>query len=96
MFYLNPKHPNNRFTCEIEKDKSLTFLDINVYSGYNKFEISVQHKPTFSGISINYVSFIATQFKSSLITTLPFRIFTIISDYHKLDEEIVKLKSVLR
>ena len=96
MFYLNSKHPKNRFTCEIEKDKSLTFLDINVYRGYNKFEISVHHKSTFSGIYINYVSFIGTQYKSSLITTLSFRFFTIISNYHKLDEDIVKLKSVLR
>ena len=29
LFYLNSKHPNIRFTCEIEKDRSLAFLDIN-------------------------------------------------------------------
>ena len=31
----------------------------------------------------------------SLITTLLYRGFTIVSDYHKLHEEVVKLKSVL-
>ena len=34
--------------------------------------------------------------KSSLITALLYRRFTIVSDYYKLHEEIVKLKSVLR
>ena len=44
----------------------------------------------------NYRSFNATEYKSSLITTLLYRSFTIISDYNKLHEEVVKLKSVLR
>ena len=96
LFYLNPKHPNIRFTCEIEKDRSPMFLDTNVYRGNNRFETSVYRKSTFSGAYTNYRSFIATEYKSSLITTLLYRSFTIVSDYHKLHEEIVKLKSVLR
>ena len=35
LSYLNSKHPNTTFTCEIEKDKSLAFLDIDVYRGNN-------------------------------------------------------------
>ena len=96
MFYLNSKHPNIRFTCEIEKDRSLTFLDINVYRGNNKFETSVHRKSTFSEIYTNYRSFIETEYKSSLITTQLYRSFTLVSDYHKMHEEIVKLKSVPR
>ena len=96
LFYLNSKHTNIRFTCEIEKDRPLAFLDINVYRVNNKFETSVHHKSTFSGVYTNYRSFIATEYKSSLITALLYRSFTIVSDYHKLHDEIVKLKSVLR
>ena len=83
-----------RFTCEIEKDRSLAFLDIDIYSGNNKFE-TVHHKSTFPGVYTNYRSFIATAYKTSLIATLLYRSFTLISNYHKLLEEIVKLKSVL-
>ena len=96
MFYLNCKHPNIRFACEIEKDRSLAFLDIDVYRGNHKLETSVHRKSTFSGVYTNYSSFIATEYKSNLITTLLYRTFTIVSDYHKLHKEIVKLKSVLR
>ena len=96
LFYLNSKHKNIRFTCEIEKDRYLAFLDINVYRGNNEFKTSVHYKSTFSGVYTNYRSFIATEYKSSLITTLLYGRFTIVSDYHKLHEEIMKLKSVLR
>ena len=57
-----------------------------------KFETSVHLKSTFSGVYTNYRSFIATEYKSSLITTLLYGSFTIVSDYHKSHEEIVKLK----
>ena len=94
LFYSNFQNPNIRFTCEIEKDRSLTFLDIDVYRGNNKFETSVHRKSTFSGVYTNYRSFIATEYKSSLITTLLYRSFTIVSNYRKLHEEIVKLNEV--
>ena len=61
-----------------------------------KFETSVHRLSTFSGVYTNYRSFIGTEYKSSLITTLLYRSFTLVSNYHKLHEEIVKLKSVLR
>ena len=96
LFYLKCKHPNIRFTYEIEKGRSLAVLDSDVDRGNNKFETSVHRKSTFPGIYTNYRFFIATEYKSSLITTLLYRSFTIVSDYHKLHEEIVKLKSVLR
>ena len=92
LSYLNCKHPNIRFTCETEKDRSLTFLDIDVYRGNNKFETSVHRKSTFSGVYTNYSSFIATEFKNSLITTLLYRTFTIVSDYHKLHERNCKVE----
>ena len=74
----------------MEKDRSLAFLDINVYRSNNKFETSVHRKSTFSGVYTNYRSFIATEYKSSLIATLLYRSFTIVSDYHKLHDEIVE------
>ena len=96
LFYLNRKHPNIRFTCDIENERSPALLDIDVYRGNNKFETSVHRKSTFSGVYNNDRSFVATECKSSLITILLYRRFTIVSDYHKALKEIVKLKSVLR
>ena len=65
LFHLNCKHPNIRFTYEIEKDRSLAVLGIGVSRGNNKFKRSVNRKSTFSGVYANYRSFIATEYKSS-------------------------------
>ena len=89
LLYLNPKHPSTSFACEIEKERSLAFLDIDISRVNNKFEVSVHHKSAFFGVYTNYRSFIATEYKSSLITTLLHRSFTIASDYYKLPKEIV-------
>ena len=96
LLYLNSKHPNIRFTCEMDKDRSQAFLDINVYSSNNKLKTSIHRNSTFSVVYTNYRYFIATEYRSSLIATLLYRSFTAASDYHKLHELIVKLKSVLR
>ena len=71
-------------------------LNINVYKGNNEFQISVHRKSTFFGVYANYRLFIVIEYKNSFITIRLYRSFTIVSDYHKLHEEIVKLKSVLR
>ena len=42
LFYLNFKHSNISFTYEIEKDRSLAILEINVSRGNNKFTVN-QH-----------------------------------------------------
>ena len=47
LFRLNPKHPNTSFTREIEKERFLAFLDINIYRVNNKFEVSVHRKSVF-------------------------------------------------
>ena len=49
---------------------------------------TVYHKPTFSGVYSNFNSFIADEYKRGLILTLLFRIFSIVSDFSKLHEEV--------
>lgn len=60
-----------------------------------KHQHSVCHS-TFFGVFTNFKSFIVTVYKSSSISTrtLIYKSFNVILDYHKLHEEILKLKSV--
>ena len=88
LFHLHSKHPNIRFTFEIEKDRSPACLDINVYRGNNKLETSVHRKSTFSGVYANHRSFFATEYKSSLIGTLFYRSFTIVSGYQNCTKKL--------
>ena len=68
--YLNSKHKNIKFTHENESSNSLSFLDILISRSKNGFNISVYHKPTFSGVYSNFSSFIYDQYKIGLIFTM--------------------------
>ena len=48
--YFSSKHPNIRFTYELENDNTLPFLDVNVFRDAGKFSSSVHRKVTFSGV----------------------------------------------
>ena len=50
--YMNTKHPNIRFTFEIEYQNSFSFLDIKIIRTTEKkvFETSLYRKTTFSGV----------------------------------------------
>ena len=94
--YLNQQHNNIKFTVEKEKDDRLPFLDVEVTRTETEFITGTYRKPTFSGVYSNYHSLIPSEYKLSLVTTLLYRSFALVSDYMRLDEEIKNLKSILK
>ena len=93
--YLNSKHKNIKFTYEKESNNSLPFLDILISRSENGFKTSVYHKSTFSGVYSSFNSFIYDQHKISLIFTLLFRTFSIVSDFSRFHTEVSHLKDIL-
>ena len=97
--YINIKHPNIRFTLEIENQNSFSILDIKIIRNTEKkaFETSVYRKSTFSGVFTNFKGFIPMTYKTGLSeTAMLFRCFSICSTYEKFNEEIVKLKEIFK
>ena len=45
--YFSSRHPNIKFTYEVEVDNTLAFLDVNVYRESDKFSSTVHRKNTF-------------------------------------------------
>ena len=82
------------FTHEVENGNKLPFLDILV-TRENSFTTNMYRKPTFSGLYTNFHSFLPEKYKSGLIMTLLFRIFTICSDWSKIHEEIINLRKIV-
>ena len=94
--YLNCQHPNIKFTSEIEENNSISFLDIKISRVNNSFSTSIYRKVTFSGVFINFESFIPTSYKSNLIFTLLFRAFKLCSNFELLHQEILNLKDIFK
>ena len=66
--YMNAKHPNIRFTFEIEDQNSFSFLAIKIIRNTEKkgFETSVYRRSTFSGTFTNFKSYIPMTYKTGL------------------------------
>jgi len=88
VLYLNTKHPNLKFTYEIEQNSKLPFLDTLITKENGRLTTSVYRKPTFTGLGINYSSFSPKLFKLNSISTLINRAYNICSDYVSFDKEM--------
>ena len=93
--YMNQKHSNINFTSEEEVNNSLPFLDVNVIRHNSTFVTSVYRKPTFSGVYTNYDSFIPQNYKSSLVSSLLYRAYTICSNWKLIHVEFEAIKSIM-
>ena len=56
--FLNSRHPNMKFTFDVETNKTLSFLDIKICHSHKPFVTSVYRKPTFIGLFTNFESFL--------------------------------------
>ena len=90
--FLNSQHSNIKFTCEIEKNKTLPFLDCLVRRGGTDLSCSVYRKQCFSGLGTSFYSFCSFQFRLNSVKTLLARAFGICSDYFSLHNEFEFLK----
>ena len=81
---------------EIEKNGSLSFLDIIITYENNKFVTSVYHKPLFSGGFTNFKSFIPDIHKHGLIKTSLNRSFRLCSNYENFHRKIESFKSIVK
>ena len=87
LSYLNNKHSNINFTVEHEKDCQLPFLDILLTRQNNNISTSIYRKPTFTGLGLNFLSFVPDQFKTNAIKTLLYRCYNICSDWKAIHAE---------
>jgi hypothetical protein len=79
---------------EVEIDQKLPFLDILINNEDN-LKTSVYHKPTYTGLLMNFQSFLPFQYKLGLIRTLIDRTYKISNNWFSFDLDIRKLKESL-
>ena len=67
--YLNTTHKNIKFTYEKQIKNKLPFLDILISNNEN-LQTLVFHKKTYTGLLLDYFSFVSDSYKYGLIKTL--------------------------
>ena len=86
--YLNSKHPNIKFTTEIESNQSLNFLDLTLKHQNGRITTQTYRKPTHTGQGTNFSSFIDHLFKINSVKTLLYRAYSTCSTWFAFDEEL--------
>ena len=95
--YMNRQHPNIRFTKEVEQDQFLPFLDIKIKRCEDgTLATTVFRKPTFSGLYLQWLSYVPKQYKISLIRCLLHRAWMICSSSALFDVEVSFIRDILR
>ena len=80
-------------TMEEENNGQLPFLDVLVERRDSSFLTSVYRKPTFTGLYLNWHSFVPKSRKLSLIRCLSYRALNICSD-NKIEDELKVIKDI--
>ena len=93
--FFNRQHPNIKFTCEIESNSTLPFLDISIIRKNGVYETSVYQKPTFTGLFTNFHSFISSQYECNLIPSLVHCLYNICSNYENFQAQLESLRQIL-
>ena len=92
--YLNTKPKNIKFTYEKQIENKLPFLDILISNNEN-LQASVFHKKRYTGLLLNYFSFVPDCYKHGLIKTLIDRMYRINGTWTSFDIDLKNLKQVL-
>ena len=94
--FLNSQHATIKFTMEKEINKSINFLDVKIrIENDNSISTSTYHKPTFTGVMLNWNSLTSMKYKKGLISCLLDRSSKICSSEAQRIVEMEEIKSLL-
>ena len=95
LTYLNDKHPNIKFTLELETNNRLPFLDVLLDKSEN-LVTSIYRKKTFSGVLTNYFSFTPMRYKIGLVKCLIDRVFKVNNTWVGFDKDLKEIFKILK
>ena len=87
---------NVTFSMETEKEKNLSFLDVEFIGEQGKFTTTVYGTPTFSGAYSNFDILLSSIYKFGMVYTLVYRRFSICSNSTQFHSELIFLKGIFR
>ena len=93
--WMNNQHPSISFTKECESNGSLPFLDVLIRRGQECLETSVYRKPTYSGLYMQWDSYLPKVYKRGLVIGLVNKAWRICSSFAGFHQELTFLQSVL-
>ena len=96
LYFLNNRHPYNKFTIEKQINHSIAFLDVFMSSINNQnLTLQTYYKSTYTGLFLNFKSFTSFSYKISVIKCLIDRSFKTRNNWKSFHNDIENIKSNL-
>ena len=90
--YINIQHDRIKFTFDLEKDISISFLDVLINKTDTAFQTSTYRKPSSTGLGLKFDSAVSSKYKFNLVDCLIDRAYKINSSYSNLCTEFDNLR----
>ena len=90
--FINTSHPNINFTMDIEKDNTISFLDLSIHKSSSSVSTNVFRKSCHTGLGLNFYSCCPLNFKLNSCKTLLHRAYTNCSNWLNFSEEVTQLE----
>ncbi|CAF0726153.1 unnamed protein product [Adineta ricciae] len=94
---LNSYDVEIQFTCEEEKDHTLSFLDVKIQrttSLLTPFITSIYRKPSFTGLILKWSSYVPKTYKVSAISSMIYRAIKICSTFDLMVDEFNFIRNI--
>ena len=93
---FNSIHNKIQFTREPEVENQLAFLDVHITKTREGVETKIFRKPTFTGLYINWQSYVPLKYTKNLLFTLLDRAYKICNSYAFIHQEFQKISTLLQ
>lgn len=87
---LNSQHPNIKFTCKVEENNKLSFLDTSITFQNGDSSVNTYKKPTFIGLGLHFLSYLPLIHNLNSLETLVNRACNICSMWAYFNHPTVK------
>ena len=94
--YINQAHPNIKFTMDEENNNVINFLDVSITRTDSGFTTNVYRKNCFTGLGLNFYSFIPDIYKYNSCKTLIHRAYMICSNWSNFTAELKILEKYFK
>ncbi|CAF1943380.1 unnamed protein product [Rotaria magnacalcarata] len=94
---LNSYDDQIQFTCEEEKDQTISFLDVKVKrleAQEKPFVTNVYRKETFTGLILQWSSYVPKNYKVSTLSSMIYRAIKICSNFKLMTEEFDNIRKI--
>ena len=93
---INNLHPSLAFTCEIENNQKLPFLDMCILNDNGVLSSKWYRKPTDTGLTLNFHSLAPLKYKRAVVSSFIYRIFRACSTWNHFHLGITEAIEILK